>query len=231
MITFLIYIFLKKYSKQSWANTGLQISKFLSSRFHIIFVSLLIILLSLIPILSKSQNRQLNYKIIQGGDDIGWLRLEKNIAGNTSNLLLISEIKIRILFLITVSAKESSTFENGKLIYSSQFRKINGNTKLDKQTRLVADKYEVLENGEKENLTTSFIGTNLLSLYFQEPIGINFVYCDNHECFTKIIKTDDGGYKVKFPDGNSNSFYYSGGICTKIKISHTFYSAEIILKS
>ena len=120
--------------------------------------------------------------------------------------------------------------ENGKLVYSSQFRKTNGSTKLDKQTRLVAEKYEVLKNGETENLPISFISTNLLSLYFQEPVGINLVYCDNHESFAKIIKTDDGGYKVKFPDGNSNCFYYSGGVCSKIKISHTFYSAEIILK-
>ncbi len=229
MIAFLIYIFLKKYRTGSWTETVLPIRKFLNARFRIIFVGLIILLL-LIPVLSKTQNLRLNYKIIKGGDDIGWLRIEKNITGNRSSLLLVSEIKTRMIFLITVSAKESSAFENGKLVYSSQFRKTNGSTKLDKQTRLVAEKYEVLKNGETENLPISFISTNLLSLYFQEPVGINLVYCDNHESFAKIIKTDDGGYKVKFPDGNSNCFYYSGGVCSKIKISHTFYSAEIILK-
>lgn len=229
MITSLIYIFLIKYSKQSRAATSIQISKFLSARFRIIFVSLIIPLL-LIPVLSKTQNLQLNYKIIQGGDDIGWLRLEKNIVGNKSNLLLVSQIKTRIIFLITVFAKELSTFENAKLIYSSQFRKTNGNIKLDKQTKLVDDKYEVLENGEKKKLALPVIGTNLLSLYFKEPVGINSVYCDNQQRFAKITKTDDGGYKVKFPDGNSNCYYYSEGICTKIKIYHTFYSAVIVLK-
>lgn len=229
MLPFLIYIFLKKYSGQSWTETGLQISKFLSSRFHIIFASLIILLL-LIPLLSKSQNLQLNYKIIQGRDDIGWLRLEKNIFGNTLNLLLVSEIKTRFIFQINVSAKETSTFENGKLVYSSQFRKTNGDTKLDKQIRLVADIYEVEENGEKKKLSIHLISTNLLYLYFQEPVNIYWVYCDNHKTFSKITKTNDGGYKIKFPDGNSNIFYYSKGVCTKILINHTFYSAEIILK-
>ena len=229
MLTFLIYIFLKKYGTTSWTGIVLAIRKFLNARFHIIFVGLLILLL-LIPIISKTQNLQLNYKIVQGGDDIGWLRLEKNITANRSNLLLVSEIKTRFIFLITVSAKETATFENGKLIYSSQFRKTNGDTKLDKQTKFVAEKYEVFKNGEKENIPVHFIGTNLLSLYFKEPVGISLVYCDNYECFVKIIKINDGGYKVKFPDGNSNCYYYSGGVCSKIKISHTFYSAEIILK-
>ena len=231
MIPFLIYILIKKYNKQSRVKTSLQISNFLSGYFQIIFVSLLIILLSLIPILSRSQNLMLNYKIVKGGDDIGWLRLERNIAGSRSTLSLISQIRTRFFFLITVSAKESSTFENGKLIYSSQFRKTNGDTKLDKQTRFVTDKYEVLENGEKQNLTFPFIGTNLLSLYFQEPRGTDIVYCDNHECFIKVTKTDDGGYKVKFPDGNSNIYYYRAGICCKVIISHTFYTVEVILNS
>ncbi len=229
MILFLVYILLKEYNNQSGVRSGVQISKFLKYRFQIIFVSFLIILLLCIPILSKTQTLQLNYKIIRGGDDIGWMRLEKNIDGISSKMIMVSEIKTRIIVRITVSAKESSFFENGQLIYSSQLRKTNGNTKLDKQTKFVADKYEVSEDGEKKKLEYQFIGTNLLSLYFHEPVGINFVYCDNQECYTQIIKTDDGGYKVKLPDGNSNCFYYSGDICTKIKVDHTFYSAEIIL--
>jgi len=229
MITFLIYILLKKYGTQKWAETGLQIRKFLRGHSQLIFIGLLVILLALIPILSKAQNLRLNYKIIQGGDEIGWLRLEKNIAGNRSTLLLVSEIKTRIIFLVTVSAKETSTYENGKLLYSSQFRKTNGSKKLDKQTRLVADKYEVLENGGKEKLTIPAIGINALTLFFQEPSGTDMVYCDRHECFLKITKMNDGGYRVKFPDGNSNSYYYSRGICTRVKMDHTFYTAEIIL--
>lgn len=187
-------------------------------------------LLLLISIIAKAQNLQLNYKIIRAGNDIGTLQLEKKIVGNKSSLLLISEIKTRLIFLITVSVKESATFENGKLIYSSQFRKTNGITKLDKQTNFVIDRYEVIENGKKEKLSIPFIGVNLLSMYFLEPIATKAVYSDIQQCFVKVTKTHDGGYKIKFPDGNSNSFYYEKGICTKIKISNSFYLIEIIHK-
>jgi hypothetical protein len=207
----------------------LKLKKLKRSRIHFIFPVLILFLFLSLPILSKTQNTPLNYKIIQGGDEIGWLKLEKYFTGNTLNLSLVSEIKTRFIFTIHVTAKETSAYEKGKLVYSSQFRKSNGSTKLDKQTRCVMDKYVVQENGKMENLNFSFIGTNLLSMYFYEPSGVNLVYCDKHECFLKIIKTADDGYKVSFPDGTSNLYYYKAGICYKIMIRHTFYSAEIIL--
>ena len=230
MIPFLIYIIIKKYRKQN-RTVYLQVNKFLSARFHIIFVSLLVILLALIPVLSRSQSQNLHYKIVQGGAEIGWMRLDKNVMGNRTSLTLTSQIKTRVIFLINVSAKETAEFDNGKLIRSSQFRKTNGDIIVNKQTRFISDKYEIVENGENQNLEYTYIGTNLLSLYFQEPAGITLLYCDKHECFIKVTKTEDGGYKVKFPDGNSNVFYYSGGICTKIIIEHTFYTASILIKS
>ncbi|TDD78836.1 DUF6134 family protein [Flavobacterium caseinilyticum] len=170
----------------------------------------------------------MNYKIIRGGNDIGHLQLEKKIIGTKSNLMLTSEIKTHLLFLITVLVKESAIFENGKLIYSSQFRKTNGATKMDKQTLLVEDKYVVTENGEKEKLNLPLIDCNVLSLYFKEPLTVKSVYSDKQQCYINLTKMNDGGYKIKFADGNTNSFYYQNGVCTKVKINNPFYSIEII---
>lgn len=230
MLPFLIYLFLKRNHKQHSIANAVFIRTFLSARLYIIFVSLVILLL-LVPFLARTQNSLFNYKIVEGDDNIGWLRLEKNITGNRTSLSLVSEIRTRFIILIEVSAKETSVFENGQLLYSSQYRKTNGTVKVNKQTSRIADKYVVTNNGEKQYLSIPIVATNLLSLYFQEPVNIGAVYCDKYESFVKITRTDDGGYKVEFPDGNNNTFYYTSGICTKIKIIHTFYSAEIIKTS
>lgn len=230
MIPFLIFMILKKSGWKGLLNNRFLIFKLVRSRLHLIIGGFLILLLTLIPKLSRSQGQLRNYKIVQGGDEIGWMRLEKNIHGNRSTYVLTSEIKTRVILLIKVCAKETAEFENGKLIHSTQFRKTNGDVKLNKQTRLIANKYEVEEDGRKKNLALTNVTTNLLSLYFYEPAGINMLYSDKFECFVNVTKTSDGGYKVKFPDDNSNIFYYSGGICTKIKINHTFYSATVIIK-
>lgn len=227
MIPLTMYILIKRFLIEHRKKTSFKISnmlKFLYRHFLIAFVLLLII-----PIVPKCQTFYTNYTITKGGDNIGWLRLEKLTAGSTTKLLLVSEIKVRIIFLITAYAKDSSIFENRKMTYSSQVRKTNGSIKINTQTRLLAEKYEVAEDGEKRNLNISSIGINLLSLYFQEPVGINTVYCDINKCFAPIVKTNDGGYKVKRPDGNSSTFYYSGGICRKIIISQSFYTVVVML--
>ncbi len=225
---FLLYTIFKKCSHQRSVVNQSVLHKISGVRFYIISISLLLMLL-LISEITKTQHLQLNYTIKQGEDTIGWMRLEKKVTGNTSFLSLISEIRKRVIFMINVSANEYCTFQNGQLIYSSQLRKTNGTIKLNKKTRFVADKYEVLEYEEKGTLSFAYIGANLLSMYFQEPVEINAVYCETQQCFMPVIKTTDGGYKIKFPDGNSNSYYYTKGACTKIKISHTFYSAVILL--
>jgi hypothetical protein len=229
MTTLLMNTSLKSFTSQFGKNIDSKICKLLKFRFSSILPGLVTILCVLISITSRCQTQQLNYTITKGGDNIGWLRLEKNIAGNTTALSLISEIKTRVIFLINVFAKDSSIFENRKMIYCSQLRKTNGSTKFHKQTRLVEEKYEVSENGKKENIAIPAISTNLLSLYFHEPIGINAVYCDVVKCFAPIVKTDDGGYKVKRPGGDSSTFYYSKGTCIKVIICQSLYTVNIIL--
>lgn len=224
----LIYIFIKNCKSQYWLKTPLLLPDFQQLDFHKNFSIILSILFFFFSILAKAQSTQMNYKIIRGGNYIGHLQLEKKIVGTKSNLMLTSEIKTHLLFLITVLVKESAIFENGKLIYSSQFRKTNGATKMDKQTLFVEDKYVITENGEKEKLNLPLIECNVLSLYFKEPLTVKAVYSDKEQCYINLTKMNDGGYKIKFADGNTNSFYYKNGVCTKVKINNPFYSIEII---
>lgn len=228
MLTFLFILFLKRHYPEHWLRIESFIVKTFKNRksiFGFVFLPLLFIL-SVQNV--SAQKHQLNYKVIFRGDDIGWMRLEKNVNGSKSNLSLTSEIKTRIIFSIDVFTKELSTFENGKLIYSSLFRKNNGSVKVDKQTKLIGDLYEISEEGEKHRFKFPLIDSNLLSLYFEEPVTLKKVYWDKKNCFLDVTKTEDGGYLMKFSNGNCNRFYYKNGVCTKVKIEHMFYSAEIV---
>lgn len=229
MIPLLVYLLRKKGITRLMTRGWLNMKQVMDNVLRFFFLNLAVLLLAFLPVLLKSQNQQLKYKIVQGGDTIGWLQLDKRSNGDSSSLSLVSEIKKRIFFLITVFAKESAVYKGGQLIASAQFRKTNNDTKLNKQTKFSSGRYEVIDDGEKQSLPYTFIGANLLSLYFKEPVGLAKVYCENYSAFIPITKTDDGGYKVKYTDGNSNCFYYSKGLCNKIVISHTFYSAQVLL--
>jgi hypothetical protein len=229
MIPFLIYTLLRKHFAQAWAKFGDQIDQLKQAYLHLFITCLFWIIAIFHPFDSSGQNTQLQYKVIYNGKNIGWLRLDKSITGNKLNLLLTSEITTKIVFPITVFTKEFSTFENGNLVYSSLIRKTNGRTKEDTQIKLNGNVYEVIYNGEKGKLPDPLINNNLLGLFFKEPATLKSVFCDKKQCYIKVSKCQDGGYETKFSRGNSNCFYYNkDGICTKVKIEHLFYNAEIV---
>ncbi|MEN9909338.1 MAG: hypothetical protein RLZZ540_2487 [Bacteroidota bacterium] len=230
MLLIICYTLLKKYLAQNILSNSLKIASYIKTNITKLLICFCTTLLPFIPLVSFSQNSRLDYKVMFSGNNIGWLRLEKNDVGNKSDLLLVSEIKTNLIFPITVFSKETSTYENGKLIYSSQFRKTNGKTNLNKEIRFVENEYEIIENDKKTKLSCPKIDTNLLSLFFQEPKNAEEVYCDNQQRFIKLSKADDGGYRMKFPNGNYNCYYYKEGICVKVKMQHKFYIAEIIIK-
>ncbi len=229
MIPALLYLLFKKIRNQKekrlfYKNAVGQAKKMIRT-----FIYVLLLLLFGSVIIS-AHGQKLNYKVTRDGDEIGWMKLEKICNGEHCRLTLNSTVSFRMIFLFTANVFESASFLNDKLIYSSQWQKRNGDIKVNKQTRYTGNCYEVLENDETEKLSFSEIGCNLLCLYFKEPISIQKVYCDKQQCFSEIKKTKNGGYKVKFPNGDSNCYYYTGGICSRVEIEHSFYSVEVILK-
>jgi hypothetical protein len=186
--------------------------------------------LLLVSFVLAAQHQSRNYKVMRKGSEIGWVNLEKLTDSNTTMISMGSEIKTSFLFTFSSAGKEISQFRDGKLQHSYFYRKMNGNIKADRHTQLVGNSYEVEGKPEKMKLTISPVTYNTLCMYFQEPFNQKQVYSDNHQCFLDIEKESDGGYTISSPDGTSNTFYYTSGVCYKVKIDHSFYSAVLLLK-
>jgi len=195
-----------------------------------VLVTLLLLLFITTAVSGQSPgNRVLKYVVLRKGNEIGWINLNKSEIGNRSIINLSSEVSVRMLFKFTAKANERSEFMNGKLMNSYIFRKMNGNVKADKHTRFTGHGYEVEESSAKKELNINLVTYNMNCLYFQEPVGISQVYSDNFQQFVSIEKKPEGYYKIKFPDGNSNNYYYKDGVCAAIHVDHTWYSADIVL--
>lgn len=228
MLFLICYTVLRFFSKGK-NQSQLKISGFLNgfaAKLHANLFSRFILIL--MPLMVYPQASLYNYKIMYKGDNIGWMKLEKNVDGHKSDMSLVSEIKTRVVVPVRIHVEELSTFENGKLVFSSQLRKTNGKVKTDSQTKLIDNKYEMTENGVRNRFPLPAINANLLSLFFEEPVAKDLVFVEKQQRFLRIVKTDDGGYQLKFPNGNKNCFYYSRGICTKIKVQHNLYAVEVI---
>jgi hypothetical protein len=143
---------------------------------------------------------------------------------------LESDINARLIFTLKARTIEESVFRENVMIRSSLYRELNGKEKVKSLTLLQGDQYLIKKPTRTEYFTNSLIRYNMLSLYFYEPRHVSQVYSDNFQQHLDIQKIADRHYRVHFPDGSHNEYYYEDGICTGIRVYHTFYSAQIDLK-
>lgn len=227
MIPTIIYLLLKKYRRtnpeaaQRIQETINKISK----------TAALTILFLVAAQLAISQEHKLEYAIKRKGSEVGSLTFTQFLSGNRVFFKMESEVRTRMIFLFTAKAKEETLYENGIMTWSSIYRKMNGTEKANKKTRLTGNIYTISKEDGAETLNNYPIRYNMLCLYMQEPTNIAQVYSDNFQRFLEIKTIAAHHYKIKFPDGNSSEYFYTNGVCTKVKINHSLYSASIELKS
>jgi hypothetical protein len=207
-----------------------KIHPVLQSR-HFIFQKrfLLITIIVSIHCICVAQSQTLKYKVVQNNNVIGWLKLEKRDSVNTSVITFSSEIKKRFLLLFTIIETQEVFFQNGVMMHSHVYRKVNSDVKVNKRTTYAGNHYEVTKGKSSTQVNLGNITYNQLSLYFFEPVNIKQVYSDNYERYLKIEKTGTEFYTMELPEGNKNYYYYKNGICSKVKVEQSLFTVEFLL--
>ena len=193
-------------------------------------LTLLVVLLGTM-ISINAQEKKLEYNIKRNGDVVGNMHFIQGIAGNRTVLTMESEVNTRFIFSFKTNAKEEAIYDNGIMTWSSIVRKQNGNVKIDKKTKANGNAYTVYKGSKTETLNNYPIRYNMLSIYISEPVNISKVYSDYFQQQIDIQKLADHHYKIKFPDGNYNEYFYTNGVCSKIEVHNSLYSATVELKS
>ena len=191
---------------------------------------LLLVILLIFSTNSYSQNKTFNYQIIRNGDKVGSLLFSETSTGDLDYLKMESDVKTRLIFTFTAHASEEAVYNNGILLRSSIYRRLNGTEKANKQHEATGNRQYLIRTGKTSEFTKTYpITYNMLSLYSKEPENISKVYSDNFQTFLAIEKAASHKYKITLPDGNYNYYYYKNGILNLVEVHHSFYSANIIL--
>ena len=157
------------------------------------------------------------------------MQIHQRMAGDTTHLKMVSDVKMRMIMSIHVITLEESSFHHDKLLYSSVLRKVNGSPKVNTQTRASENKYLTFSDGKPGPVNNEMITYNLTRLYCMEPVNYKRVYSDAFQQFLPIKQIDKHKYKITLPNGNYNHYSYQNGICNKVEIYHSFYTLQMIL--
>jgi hypothetical protein len=197
-----------------------------------IFSMARIILLTLIAICffvtAQAQEKSLAYSISRNGSNIGNMKVKEVQAGNTISLRMDTKVKASLVFSFTATAMEEAVYEKGVMVYSSIYQKMNGSEKVNKQTKKVGAHYVIASRGTEDSLHKP-IYYNMVCLYTHEPLRTTQIYSDKFQKFLAIETISDHHYRIRFPDGNANEYYYQDGLCLRVKVDHAFYSVTFEL--
>ena len=183
----------------------------------------------LFAIPSFSQQQHLQYAINRNGKTVGNLSFEKSTAGTRTTYNIHSEVKVAVLLTVTVQAREQSVYDNDVLQSSSMVRHVNGRQKANKQIVNNGSGLTVSADGHRKELKNFRVKYNMHCLYSVEPIHFGNVFSDNYQQFIPIIKMADHHYRIAFPDGGSNEYFYENGVCKKVKVKSNLFDAEFVL--
>lgn len=224
MLGFILYSILiklnKRYAILIWIKN--------STKVHLKKGILLIAMLFLFVESSSAQNNSLSFKVWKNKALIGNISMSEKINADFVIYDLSSEIKAKFLLEFNVTGIEKTIYDDGVLVYSSVFRKINTKEKINKELFFKDGKYYLVKGGKKNVLPISEIKHNLITLYFYEPLKIVQVYCDNHQKMVQVVFVEKGKYQVTFPDGSYNIFYYENGKCLKVDAIGLLYEVQLI---
>jgi hypothetical protein len=177
----------------------------------------------------SAQNAQLKYSIIMNGSAMGLMTVQKTCSPEKTQLSLESKAKKRFIISFEIHETHTEVFQNNIMTTASIFRQVNGKTKINTQMSFKGTNCQIESEGKASSILIMPVSWSLLNLYFVEPVKIAEAFSDS---FQQMLKIEDMGnhiYKVALPDGNSNYFYYTNGLCTKQVINHSFYKVELLL--
>ena len=225
MLYIITWIFIRRYKR-----SHPLFNKTIFRLINVVRILLLVAAISCLVITARTQERNLFYTIKQNGDQIGTMTVNETQQGNLVSYKLQSDVKKSFLFSFKVKAIEEAVFQNGVLLYSFVYQLLNGSEKVNKNTRLSGNNYVVTANGTEEKIDSSPITYNMVCLYTTEPLNIQQVFSDKYQQYLTISKTGLHQYHINFPDGNYNDYDYENGVCTKVHVHHSFYSAVMELE-
>ena len=168
------------------------------------------------------------FQIVKNHKVIGTINMVMKVYGDSIIYDSESQINIKLLLKFEITGKEKSVFENGVLVYSSVYRKLNDKVKANHVIARRGSYYSLNDNNKTEVLNINNIEQNLITLYFKEPKNITSIFCDNQKEMIQVKNLGQGKYKVEISNDKYNIFHYKDGKCVEVEAVSPMF--DVILK-
>lgn len=175
------------------------------------------------PLTYKDQTLQ--YDVTLNNHTIGYLNCTKRLYEGSPFVIYIidSKVNVNVIKSYNVHYTLYTKYLNEKVHYSKLINVVNADTQKFNQVSIANGYYQFHQKDKIETTTHQLINYSVAKLYHHEPTEGSQLFTENFLAFCPISKKENM-YSITFPDGNTNSYTYLGGICDEAKIQQKWFT-------
>lgn len=181
---------------------------------------------------AQIQSDTLKYDIFIDDDIIGELIVAKDVSADLSTRYTVkSNVDYRILFSFHISFDYETSLNPAGIFNSSSFKYVmNDDVKEENWISCSNNECFVYEGDEISKVINQPNEMTAIQLYFNEPDFGEMVFSERF-CDKYLVEKEDTGYKIDFPGGSTNHYFYENGICNRIVIKTIVADMEFKIRN
>jgi hypothetical protein len=131
---------------------------------------------------------------------------------------MTSNVKVKMLFEITMAGKTNDVFKDGKL-FSSNAKRVSSIGSENKETKILWDgkKYTITKSSDDPSTVTTPITFCLTDLYFKEPTGVSQVFSEMQGIYLPLTNLQNNQYQLQVNDSKKDIYTYANGKLVKVE--------------
>lgn len=156
--------------------------------------------------------------VMMDNDKCGEISVFAKKQGKQTEYEMTSNVKVRMIFEITMEGKTNDVFKDGKL-FSSNAKRTSSIGSENKETKLLWDgkKYNITKSSDSPSTVTTPITYCLTDLYFKEPIGVSQVFSEMQGTFLPLTNLQNHQYQLQVNDSKKDVYTYANGKLVKVE--------------
>ena len=172
----------------------------------------------------------LEYDVVKGDKVIGYMRSDRVISGDTVYYKVESRTKLKMLMTFNIYYIFEETYVKGKLVSGNAESKLNNATQKVSKVWRSEENYIVELDGYENKIDRDVIDFSIPELYYSEPVGRSEVFSQQFADHLVLKKDEDHVFTLYSEDGK-NKHTYRDGICQEVRVSRTYATFYLKLKS
>jgi hypothetical protein len=190
--------------------------------YSVVYITLFLIFISSNLVLSQEKNTIQNYDIVVAGFRIGGMTAEKIESTAQTKFEINSLVEFWFFGKVHVEFLQTASYLNDQLI-EAYTHSISNRGDFETFVEWSGEYYEVNANTykyENKEPITRKVYSSPAKLYFQEPKAGDLLMSENFGLLTTVKEDETGVYSIDV-NGNTNTFYYEGGILQKVVLENS----------